>query len=479
MEFRLCGVAGLLAASVALASAQTQEFVPGEVLVKFSETSVHGRAAAASALLGATVERNIDGIGVSLVRLPPGVTVPQAVSFYSGMPGVVFAEPNGIMRAMFVPDDPLFGTDQWGPQKIKCPEAWDVNTGDPGVIIAIIDTGVDYNHPDLMGKTVAGWDFVNGDNDPMDDQGHGTHCAGIAAANTNNAVGMAGVGYNCSIMPVKVLDAGGFGSWADIASGIDFASANGAHVLSLSLGGGGGSAALELAVNNAWANNRLVVVAAGNSNTTAPSYPAFYTNSLAVASTTSTDARSSFSNYGNWVDVAAPGSDIISTRFGTYQYLNGTSMACPHVAGLGGLLWAQLGTNTPVSTIRQRIENNCDPVGNFVVKGRVNAFKALTGGGGGVVPKVASLVATPRVIRPGQRSRILVTLDQSAPAGGTLVNISTNANAVQIPSSVRVPAGRRSVEVIAIGSPTSGPRRVDVTFRIGRNSKMVSILVQP
>lgn len=478
MSFRLSCAVGLLGISIAMAHGQTQEFVPGEVLVKFTATSASARALAANALPGAHVVRDIGGIDVSLVQLPSGVSVHQAVAFYSGMSGVAFAEPNGIMRALYVPNDPLFGTDQWGPQKIKCPEAWDVNTGDPGVVIAIIDTGVDYDHPDLVGKTVPGWDFVNGDNDPMDDQGHGTHCAGIAAANTDNATGMAGVGFNCSIMPVKVLDSAGFGSWADIASGIDFASTNGAHVLSLSLGGGGGSAALELAVNNAWANNRLVVVAAGNDNTTAPSYPAYYTNSLAVASTTSTDARSGFSNYGSWVDVAAPGSDIISTRFGTYQSLNGTSMACPHVAGLGGLLFAHLGTNTPASTIRQRIESTCDPVGNFVVKGRVNAFKALTGATG-VGPKVKTITATPRVIRPGQRSRILVTLDANAPAGGTLVGISTNSFAAQVPTSVRVPTGRKTVEVIAIGAPTSNSRRVDIKFAIGRNSKTVSILVQP
>lgn len=478
MKLRSSFVLGLIAASVALANAQTYDYVPGEVLVKFDSANTQARSAAARALPGASLKREIGGIGVALVQLPPGVSVPQAISFYSGMSGVAFAEPNGIMQAMLVPDDPFFGTDQWGPQKISCPEAWDISTGDPGVIIAIIDTGVDYNHPDLTGKTVAGWDFVNGDNDPMDDQGHGTHCAGIAAASTNNATGMAGVGFNCQIMPVKVLDSGGFGTWANIASGIDFASTNGAHVLSLSLGGGGGSASLQLAVNNAWANNRLVVVAAGNSNTTAPSYPGYYTNSLAVASTTSTDARSGFSNYGPWVDVAAPGSDIFSTYLGSgYNRLDGTSMACPHVAGLGGLLFAHLGPNTPVSTIRQRIEKTCDPVGNFVVKGRVNAFRALTGNA--VQPKVRTVTATPRVIRPGQRSRILVTLDQPAPAGGTLIAISANSRAAQIPTSVRVPAGQRSVEVLAIGSPTSGPRRMDITFRIGRFSKMVSILVEP
>jgi thermitase len=477
--FRVSGLFLAALAAATVATAQVQEYVPGEVLVKFAATSSQARASAASALLGATVKREIEGIGVSSIRLPPGVSVPQAVSFYNSMPGVEFAEPNGIVHAMFVPNDPLWGTDQWGPQKINCMGAWDLNQGDPNVVIAIIDTGVDYFHPDLAGKCTPGFDFVNNDNDPMDDQGHGTHCAGIAAANTNNGIGMAGVGFNCKIMPVKVLDSGGSGSWENIASGVAYASAQGANVLSLSLGGGGGSATLELAVNNAWANNCVVVAAAGNSNTTSPSYPAYYSNCIAVASTTSTDNRSSFSNYGDWVDVAAPGSSIISTRFGGYQYLDGTSMACPHVAGLAGLLWSQLGKQVSASTIRQRIENNCDPVGNFVIKGRINAYKSLLAGAAGPQPKVQTLTATPRTIKPGQRSVIVITLDQPAPAGGTTVNISLNSRAIDIPSSVRIPAGRRTAQVNALGLPTNSPRRVDARFSTGRSSKVVSILVQP
>lgn len=478
MKFKLsCGVLAL-AVSTVFAHGQTAEFVPGEVLVKFTNSSASAGAVGANALIGASVIREIGGIGVSLVRLPASMSVQQAVNYYSGLPGVAFAEPNGIARASFVPDDALYATDQWGPQKINCPAAWDITTGDPGVIIAIIDTGVNLTHPDLVGKTVAGYDFVNDDTDPSDDQGHGTHCAGIAAANTNNATGIAGVGYNCSIMPVKVLGADGFGTYANIASGVDFAVANGAHVISMSLGGGGSSATLETAVNNAWANNILVVAAAGNSNTTAPSYPAYYASTIAVASTTTTDARSSFSNYGPWVDVAAPGSGIISTRFAGYDSLNGTSMACPHVAGLAGLLWSHLGTMTPVATIRQRIENNCDPVGNFVVKGRVNAFKALSDTGGSS-PKVISATATPRVIRPGQRSRIIVTLDRNAPTGGTVVSIATSSRAASIPSTARVLAGRKTVEINAVGLPTNTSRRMDMTFSVGRSSKGASIIVQP
>jgi subtilisin family serine protease len=279
-------------------------------------------------------------------------------------------------------------------------------------------------------------------------------------------------------MPVKVLNSAGNGSWADIASGIDFASTNGAKVISMSLGGSGGSATLQTAVDNAWANGVLVVAAAGNSNTTAPSYPAYYSNCIAVASTTNTDARSSFSNYGPWVDVAAPGSNIYSTYLGVgYTSLNGTSMACPHVAGLGGLLWSYLGVNTPVATIRQRIENNCDPVGNFIVHGRVNALKALTGGAS--VIGLSAISANPRVIHNGQRSTFTVTLSRAAPTGGALLLISTSSRAASIPSSIRVPAGRRSATFFALGLPTTTDRRVDVTVSSGSSSVGTSILVKP
>ncbi|MFO0980781.1 MAG: S8 family peptidase [Planctomycetota bacterium] len=360
--------------------ARAQEYAPGEVLVKFKSAS---DAAAASAKLGATVVEELRQIGVSRLQLPQNVSVDQAVAEFKRLPSVVFAEPNYIAHASLIPNDPSWGS-QWGPQKIQCPAGWDLNTGSASVVIAIVDTGVDKNHTDLTAKRVAGYDFVNNDSDPDDDNGHGTHCAGIAAAATNNGIGVAGVGFDCSVMPVKVLNSGGSGTYAAIANGINWATDHGANVISMSLGGSAGDSTLQAAVDRAWSLGVVLCAAAGNNGNTTPVYPGYYTNCIAVASTDSNDSRSSFSSYGSWVDVAAPGSSIYSTYDGnTYATLSGTSMATPHVSGLAGLLWSYLGTGVGNATIRSRIENNTDYVGTFVVFGRINVYKALTNSGGG------------------------------------------------------------------------------------------------
>lgn len=372
-------------ATVAAAQAST-EFVEGEVLVKF-KGGAQMAAPIDHARIGARPVETINRLNVQRVALPKTVNVSQALAHYRGLPNVEFAEPNYIARHFQVtPNDPSYGS-QWGLPKISAPAGWAVTTGSPGVTIAIVDTGVDKNHSDLVGKLVAGYDFVNNDADADDDNGHGTHCAGIAAALTNNGVGVAGVDWNARIMPVKVLNASGSGSYTGIANGIIWAADNGAKVISMSLGGSAGSATLESAVNYAASKGVVIVAAAGNSNTTAASYPAFYSACIAVGSTTSTDARSSFSNYGaSWVDVAAPGSSIYSTYDGnTYATLSGTSMATPHVAGLAGLVWAKQGATATSATVRSAIEQNCDNVGTWVAFGRINVAKALgsTGGGGG------------------------------------------------------------------------------------------------
>jgi thermitase len=310
------------------------------------------------------------------------MTVEQAVENFRGLPWVEYAEPNYLYFASFTPNDTSYSS-QWGPQKIQCPAAWDLGQGSTSVVVAIIDTGIDKNHLDLNTKFVAGRDFVNNDSDPDDDNGHGTHCAGIAAASTNNARGIAGVGFNTRLMGVKVLNSSGSGSLTAVANGITWAADNGANVLSMSLGSTGGSSTLQSAVDYAWNAGKVVVAAAGNDGNTNAQYPAFYTNCIAVASTTTSDTRSSFSTYGSWVDVAAPGSSIYSTYDGnSYATLSGTSMACPHVAGLAALLFAKF-PGSSAATIRQKIEQNCDNVGTFVAFGRVNAFKAMNSGGGG------------------------------------------------------------------------------------------------
>ena len=357
-----------------------QDAKPGEIIVRANpnaKTAMRGM----SQQLGAQVLREARNGEVVTLKLPTGTSVTSAIERFRGVSGMCYAEPNYLAEATYTPNDPSFGS-QWALSKISCPSAWDITLGSSGVTIAIIDTGVDLDHPDLMSKLVAGYDFVNGDTIADDDHGHGTHCAGIAAALTNNGVGVAGVGYNSSVMPIKVLDANGSGSYSDIVSGIYWATDHGAKVISMSLGGSSGSSALQDAVNYAWDHGVLIVAAAGNSNVNTPLYPAYYTNCIAVGSTDSADAKSSFSNFGDWVDVAAPGSSIYSTYPNGYATMSGTSMATPHVAGLAGLVWEHRGVGAAVSTIRSAIETTCDPVGSWVVFGRVNCASALAGGGG-------------------------------------------------------------------------------------------------
>lgn len=290
-----------------------------------------------------------------------------------------FAEPNYTVHAAYTPNDPAFA-DQWGLAKIRCPQAWDITFGLPSVVVAIVDSGIDLEHPDFVGKLTPGWDFANNDADPDDDYGHGTHCAGTAGATTDNGIGVAGVGFNCRLMPVKVLDKNGSGTVAELVQGIYFAVNNGAKVISLSLVSSSGSQSLQNAVDYAWNHGVVICCAAGNSGSTTVRYPAGYTNSIAVASTTSSDERSSFSNYGPWVDVAAPGSSIYSTVAPNgYSWKSGTSMAAPHVAGLAALLWSHYGADRSATFIRQRIEDRCDPVGAFVSYGRINAEAAVSG----------------------------------------------------------------------------------------------------
>jgi thermitase len=297
-------------------------------------------------------------------------------------PDVELAQPDYVRTIDATPNDPSYGS-QWHLPNVQAPQAWDITKGSTSRTIAIVDTGVDLNHADLQGgKLVAGYDFVNGDSVPQDDHGHGTHCAGIAAANTNNATNVAGLDWNAKIMPLKVLDAGGSGYDSDIIDAIYYAADHGANVISMSLGGGTNNPAFQSAIDYAWGKGLIIVAAAGNSNTSVKSYPAAYNNVIAVASTTSANVRSSFSNYGSWVDVAAPGSSILSLKLGGgTTTMSGTSMATPLVAGLATLAWSKnLGyTNTAV---RDRIFNTCDVIsgtGTYWTYGKVNAYRAVNG----------------------------------------------------------------------------------------------------
>lgn len=361
---------------VAAGATANSEYAPGQILVKFKPSSASARLIA-NRVIGAATTHEISQIGVEKIKLRSGMSVEQALKYYRGLSNVQYAEPDYIVRATFVPNDPMYNS-QYAPQRINMPAAWDLNIGAATVKIAIIDSGVDYTHPDLAGKVTKGKDYVNGDADPMDDNGHGTHCAGNAAGNTNNGVGIAGIGFNCSLAAFKVLGAGGSGLTSDTTQAIIDATDMGVDVISMSLGSAGESAAEGDAVNYAWNKGVVLVAAAGNDGVTDHHWPGAFTNCICVGASDSVDGQADFSNFGaDWVDVAAPGVDILSTLPGnTYAAESGTSMATPVVAGLVGLMksYAPASTN---AELRTALEDNCDDIGGWIAKGRVNGFEAL------------------------------------------------------------------------------------------------------
>jgi thermitase len=328
---------------------------------------------------------------VQVVRVPAG-RERAAVEAYRRNPNVVFAEVNGFYAAIWTPNDPYYGQ-QWQYPKIQAPDAWAVVTGTSQVAIAILDTGIDQSHEDLRSKVAQNVNFTTSGS--FDDKyGHGTHVAGSAAAATNNGLGVAGTCPNCALYNVKVLGDNGSGAWSWIASGIVWAADEGAKVINMSLGGSTGSSTVEEAVNYAWNKGVVLVAAAGNSGSSSPSYPAYYSNVIAVAATDQTDNKASFSNYGDWVDIAAPGVSILSTApdhrnriwgFGVkYATGSGTSMATPHVAGTAGLVWSTGACGTDDNLcVRGRIENGADRVSSLSTYWpngrRLNAYNAVRG----------------------------------------------------------------------------------------------------
>jgi thermitase len=352
------------------------------ILVKFKPGAGASETAEIHRQLGGKVKKTIPEIGVQVVKVPKGQAKEKAKA-YSSKAKVAYAEPDFVAEAMGDPDDPGFGY-QWGLATVQAPQAWDVTTGSSSINIAILDTGVDLDHPDLADKIVANVNFST--SATADDlYGHGTHVAGIAAASTDNGIGVAGLGYSANIMNVKVLADNGGGVYSSVASGIIWAADNGADIINMSLGGTADSQALEDAVNYAWSKGVVVVVAAGNNGKSDPFYPASYTNCIAVAATDANDEKPLWSNYGDWVDVAAPGREIYSTLAGNcYGYMSGTSMASPHVAGLAALVFATVsdmnGDGKLNDEVRSRMEATCDNIGvSGIGHGRINAARAVGG----------------------------------------------------------------------------------------------------
>ncbi|GIV05258.1 MAG: hypothetical protein KatS3mg016_0833 [Fimbriimonadales bacterium] len=435
-----------------------------------------------------------------VVRLDARLDPESVRAFLESLPGVRYVERNYLAFACDNPNDPLF-PQQWGLVRIQAPQAWANWSPQRTVYIAILDTGIDATHPDLTHKVrrysngaLYGYNAILNNAHTHDVHGHGTHCAGIAAAHTHNGIGIAGVAaWNPSmenthtavqLMPVKVLSDQGYGSFADIARGITWAADNGAHIISLSLGGTAGTQQLRDAVNYAWNRGCLVVAAAGNNGTNAPFYPAYYENALAVAATDPTDTLTSFSQYGAWVDIAAPGQAILSTvPGGGYDAWSGTSMACPHVAGAAALIWSRV-PSLSNQQLRQVLENNADPCQPYWFggigegKGRLNLHRALQAAIQlDTTPSVSQLTLSHSSVPPGSVVRGTVTLNRAAGTDGVTVQLSSsNPHLAWCAASITIPPGQ-TTGAFDLFTNASGGGSVVITASAGGVSRTATLQV--
>jgi subtilisin family serine protease len=410
------------------------KFDPFSVLVRFETAADPGEVARAIALVDGRVSQVYDVVP-GLVHLEIGVPVDRALAALNQLKCVRYAEPDWVCKATSVPNDPSFGN-LWGMRNTgqtvnsdpgvagadsRAHLAWDTFTGSSTFVVAIIDDGTNRTHPDLAANMWTnpgeiagdgidnegngyvddtwGYDFYQRDSDPTG-TGHGTHTAGTVGAVGNNGVGVAGVMWSCKLMALRFLGPNG-GVTSDAILSVQYSNGKRVRVSNNSWGGGGFSQALYDAINAGKAANHLFVAASGNSginSDSSPAYPGAYNldNIINVAATDNNDGRASFSNYGaTTVDIGAPGVNILST-YGTngYSYLNGTSMACPHVAGAVALVTAANPTLT-YAQVRSRILSTARPVaslsGRCVTGGVVDIAAAIAGSGGGsnTAPTVA------------------------------------------------------------------------------------------
>ena len=406
-----------------LSNMEKGSYKEGEVLVKFKSGTVTSASLKTHQAVGAMPVKKIALINVEHVRLPQSVSVKDAIIQYMSDPSVEYAEPNYLLHPFITPNDTFFFPQQWGLYNtgqfasgkagadIRAPWAWDVIKSS-NVIVAVVDTGIDQNHVDLLNNVIPGFNVVDDNTNATDNIGHGTHVAGIIGALGNNGLGTSGVIWDAKLMPVKVCTAAGIAGCpdnipaccftSDVADGISFAVSHGAKVINMSLGSSPGAPSPSPvfdAVSLARDAGVLVVAAAGNetnNNDVLPVYPASFNlpNVISVAATDQNDKLASFSNFGlNSVHVGAPGVYILSTitpglsfspctgsPFAGYDFCDGTSMAAPHVSGLAGLLFSYYPHFT-YSQVRSTILRyaNVLPDDNVIVqtRARINAYRAV------------------------------------------------------------------------------------------------------
>jgi len=369
--FRTLG-SGLAAGCLLLLSAAAGSASPPgtRIVVGYTEQGYAG-AAGLERDIDAEVIGRITPLRADVLRLS-GVEPGVVLALLRADPRVRYAELDGVVRALRVPNDEFVPT-QWSIRKTSAEQAWDLSIGSSQIVVGLLDTGVDTGQPDLRGKLVEGYDYVNNDQDPSDDNGHGTAVAGIVGASSDNGIGVAGYCWACRLMPVKVLGADGTGFMSGLAQGILWATDHGARVVNLSLGGPEEDLTLTAATQYAWLHGVLVVAAAGNESSPLIDYPAALPNVLSVSASDQNDRLYAFSNSG--ARVAAPGENSTTGLGSSYVSFLGTSSAAPVVSGVAGLAFSLAPGATPAQ-VEQAIETSAVPIPG-VATGRVDAYGTL------------------------------------------------------------------------------------------------------
>jgi thermitase len=375
-----------IVAAVVLALAPQGAFAqvtPQRYMIQLSATA---DSVSVANMLNAKVVDFIPQLNVLVVTMDESGVSRTRSALDSGL--INFIEADGVVTGDLVVTDPamLDATMTYGEHIVQAPQAWstlpDVQRE---VVVAVIDTGINAAHPEFTDRLVAGYDYVNFDETPDDDHGHGTHVAGIVAAGANG-VGHAGICPTCKIMPIKVLNSSNQGTWSVVARGIVYAMEHGANVINLSLGAASGSETVRLAIEEAQAAGIVVVAAAGNNASSAPYFPAAYPGVIGVSATDNQDRIWQLSNYGENIDLAAPGYRIYSTyndlTTGGYAYMTGTSMAAPFVAGLAALVISYAPTAPTADATVALMTANADDLGaagwdQYFGNGRLNACKTV------------------------------------------------------------------------------------------------------
>jgi thermitase len=366
------------------ASAQNRpvvpDHVPGRLLVQHRAGADLASDDAVLKNANAKVVKRLEPLRVSVLSLPEPA-LEQLAKRLKDTGKFTFVEQDFTARGAVLSNDPSAAS-QWHLTKIDAPSAWNISTGTTAVPIAVVDSGVDGNHPDFAGKLIPGWNFLGGNSNTSDVLGHGTAVAGVAGAATDNGIGVAGVGWRTPIMPLVVLNASDYAAYSDVANAIIYAADHGVRIINVSICGTAASSLLQSAVDYAWNKGSLVFAAAGNNATSALTYPAACTRAIAVSSTEKTDTLSSFSNYGSWISLSAPGNYILTTKMGgTYSQWYGTSFASPIAAGVAALALS-VRPAMDRDTLLQLIEQNADDLGSAGFDssfgwGRVNAYKSV------------------------------------------------------------------------------------------------------